>query len=161
MPGGILFLCAGNSVRSQMAEGIARALAPADVRIASAGSRPAGVHPEAIAVMKEIGIDISGQYSKDISGIPPEGIDTVITLCGEEECPLFPGRVRRIHWGLPDPAAAGGGRQRRLDGFREVRDELRRRIGDFLKEDPAGAGSKGPQGPETLEGGLSGKDVGR
>ena len=91
-PEGILFLCVANSARSQMAEGIARSLAPAHVRIGSAGSRPTRVRPEAIAVLREIGIDISGHRSKAVSEIPPDGIDTVITLCDEEECPVFLGQ---------------------------------------------------------------------
>jgi arsenate reductase (thioredoxin) len=127
-PVGILFLCVGNSARSQMAEGIARSIAPAQVRIASAGSRPTFVRPEAIAVLQEIGVDISGYRSKAVSEISPAGIDTVITLCGEEECPIFSGHVRRLHWGLADPAAYHGKEGDRLEEFRHTRDELRRRI---------------------------------
>ncbi len=125
---GILFLCVANSARSQMAEGIARALAPPGVTVWSAGSRPTGVRPEAIAALKEIGLDISGHRSKDVSEIPDDQVDTVITLCGEEECPLFLGQVTRLHWGLPDPAAVTGSEEERLEAFRGVRDELRRRI---------------------------------
>lgn len=128
-PEGILFLCVANSARSQMAEGIARSLAPAFVRIESAGSRPTSVRPEAIAVLGEIGIDISGNRAKAVSEIPSDGIDTVITLCGEEECPIFIGKVMRLHWGLPDPGAIQGSEEERLDAFRRTRDELRRRIG--------------------------------
>jgi arsenate reductase (thioredoxin) len=127
-PKGILFLCVANSARSQMAEGIARSLAPVHVRIGSAGSRPTSVRPEAIAVLGEIGIDISEHRSKAVSEIPADAIDTVITLCGEEECPIFAGKVRRLHWGLPDPGAIQGSDEDRLDGFRRTRDELRRRI---------------------------------
>lgn len=129
---GILFLCVANSARSQMAEGIARSLAPEGIKIMSAGSHPTSVRPEAIAVLKEIGIDISRHRSRNVSEIPPSDVDTVITLCAEEECPLFIGKARRLHWGLPDPAASGGTEQERLKAFREVRDELRRRIADFL-----------------------------
>jgi len=89
MPKGILFLCVANSARSQMAEGIARSLAPPEVKIWSAGSRPTNVHPEAIAALKEIGIDISDYHSKTVGEIPDAQIDTVITLCAEEECPVF------------------------------------------------------------------------
>jgi len=128
-PAGILFLCVANSARSQMAEGIARSLAPAHVRIWSAGSRPTRVRPEAIAVLHETGIDISEHRSKAVSEIPADGIDTVITLCGEEECPIFAGKVRRLHWGLPDPGAFQGSEVDRLDAFRRTRDELHRRIG--------------------------------
>ena len=88
-PEGILFLCVANSARSQMAEGIARSLAPAYVGIESAGSRPTNVRPEAIAVLGEIGIDISGHRAKAVSEILSDGIDTVITLCAEEECPIY------------------------------------------------------------------------
>ena len=138
-PEGILFLCVANSARSQMAEGIARSFAPAHVRIWSAGSRPTRVRPEAVAVLGEIGIDISGHRSKAVSEIPAEAIDTVITLCGEEECPIFAGKVRRLHWGLPDPGVFQGSEEDRLDAFRRTRDELRRRIGAlFTGGDHAG-----------------------
>ena len=102
---GILFLCVANSARSQMAEGIARSLAPDGVRLFSAGSEPATLNPLAVKALAEIGIDISGHASKAIETIPASEIDTVVTLCNEEACPLFPGDVERIHWGLPDPAA--------------------------------------------------------
>jgi arsenate reductase len=128
-PEGILFLCVANSARSQMAEGIARSLAPARVRILSAGSRPTQVRPEAVAVLGEIGIDISRYRSKAVSEIPAHGIDTVITLCDEEACPIFAGKARRLHWGLPDPGALQGSEEDRFDAFRRTRDELRRRIG--------------------------------
>lgn len=119
---GYLFLCVANSARSQLAEGIARALAPARVAVMSAGSQPTQVRPEAIAVLAEIGLDSTGQRSKNVAEIDPATVDTVITLCGEEECPVFLGSAARLHWGLPDPAGAG------LDAFRAVRDELRRRL---------------------------------
>jgi arsenate reductase len=103
-----LFLCVANSARSQIAEGVARALAPAGTTVWSAGSRPTSVRPEAVAVMREIGLDISSHRSKAVAEIPATEVDTVITLCGEEECPLFLGQARRLHWGLPDPAAVTG-----------------------------------------------------
>jgi arsenate reductase len=131
---GILFLCVANSARSQMAEGIARTLAPAGTKVWSAGSRPTSVRAEAIAVLKEIGIDISEQRAKAVAEIPVAEVDTVITLCGEEECPVFLGKATRLHWGLPDPAAANGSEAERLDAFRKVRDELRRRIADLLAQ---------------------------
>lgn len=130
---GILFLCVANSARSQMAEGIARSLAPPGIEIWSAGSSPTAVRPEAIAVLREIGIDISGNRSKSVSEIPPDGIDTVITLCAEEQCPVFLGKVKRLHWGLPDPAAAVGSETERMEAFRAVRDELRLRISALFK----------------------------
>jgi arsenate reductase len=132
MPKGILFLCVANSARSQMAEGIARALAPPGVKIWSAGSRPTSVRPEAIAVLKEIGIDISGYRSKAMGEIPAAEVDTVITLCAEEECPVFPGEVRRLYWGLSDPAAVIGSEQAVLIAFRNSRDELHQRITAFF-----------------------------
>jgi thioredoxin type arsenate reductase len=129
---GILFLCVANSARSQMAEGIARKLLPAEVRVWSAGSRPTRVWPEAIAVLREIGIDISAHRSKAVAEIPAAEVDTVITLCGEEECPLFLGKAERLHWGLPDPAAVMGSDDERLAAFRQVRDELQMRITTML-----------------------------
>jgi arsenate reductase len=129
---GVLFLCVANSARSQIAEGLARTLAPAGTTVWSAGSRPTTVRPEAIAVLKEIGIDISHHRSKPVDEIPPAEVDTVVTLCGEEECPLFLGRATRLHWGLPDPAAVTGSVEERLDAFRRTRDELRRRLGEFF-----------------------------
>ena len=131
---GILFLCVANSARSQMAEGIARLLAPAGTKVWSAGSRPTSVRPEAITVLREIGIDISGRRAKAVGEIPSAEVDTVITLCGEEECPLFLGKATRLHWGLPDPAAVNGSEAERLDAFRKVRDELRRRIESFIAQ---------------------------
>jgi arsenate reductase len=129
---GILFLCVANSARSQIAEGIARTMVPAGTKVWSAGSRPTSVRPEAIAVLKEIGIDISHHRSKAVAEIPTAEVDTVITLCGEEECPLFLGKATRLHWGLPDPAAVQGSEQDRLNAFRNTRDELRRRLGALL-----------------------------
>jgi arsenate reductase len=126
-PRHILFLCVANSARSQMAEGIARSLAPRGVKISSAGSSPASVHPQAIGVLKEIGIDISGHRSKGLDSIGTGAVDAVITLCAEEVCPVFPGKTHRIHWALSDPAGAGP-EENRLDAFRSVRDELLRRL---------------------------------
>jgi arsenate reductase len=127
-PRHLLFLCVANSARSQMAEGIARALAPASVEVSSAGSRPTSLNPLALRALAEIGIDIAGQRSKGLSEIPPEGVDVVITLCAEEVCPVWLGQATRLHWGLPDPASAGATEAERLQAFRQVRDELRRRL---------------------------------
>lgn len=129
----VLFLCVANSARSQMAEGIARRMAPRGVRIYSAGSRPGGLNPLAVEAMEEIDIDISGHASKEISAIPGEEIDTVVFLCAEEVCPVFPARVQRIHWPLPDPGAARGGHQKRMAAFRRVRTELHLRIGALME----------------------------
>lgn len=127
---GILFACVANSARSQMAEGVAGAVAPVGVKVWSAGSRPTSVRPEAIVVMAEIGIDISGHRSKGMDEIPADQIDTVITLCAEQECPIFLGHVTRLDWEMPDPAAVDG--DGRIQAFRRTRDELRRRIGKLF-----------------------------
>jgi arsenate reductase len=125
-----------------MAEGIARALAPPGVMIWSAGSKPTRVRPEAIAVLAEIGIDISHYRSKAVSEIPAAEVDTVITLCDEEECPVFLGRARRLHWGLPDPAGVDGSDADRADAFRQTRDQLRRRLAVvFAPDAPDAVGS--------------------
>jgi arsenate reductase len=115
-----------------MAEGIARTLAPAGTPIFSAGSAPAVVNPLAVKALAEIGIDISHHESKPISAIPAGEVGTVVTLCDEENCPIFPGDVERLHWGLPDPAVEDGDEESRLQLFRDVRDELRRRIPELF-----------------------------
>jgi len=127
-PRHVLFLCVANSARSQMAEGIARSLAPSDVRISSAGSEPTSVRPQAVEALREIGIDIDGQHSKGVDDVV-RPVDAVITLCAEEVCPVWLEDSVRLHWGLPDPAAAEGGEEEVLDAFRSVRDELRHRLG--------------------------------
>lgn len=129
-PKHILFLCVANSARSQIAEGIARSFAPGDVHVSSAGSMPSRVRPEAIAVLAEIGIDAASQRSKGTGEVAAAGIpvDAVVTLCAEEVCPVYLGSALRVHWGLPDPAAIVGDNATRLAAFRDVRDELRRRL---------------------------------
>lgn len=101
----ILFLCVANSARSQMAEGLARRLLGPRAEVMSAGSQPSTVNPYAIEVMGEIGIDITGQRSKSVDEVDPSSVDLVVTLCAEEVCPILPGRVRRLHWPIPDPAS--------------------------------------------------------
>ena len=128
-PRSVLFLCVQNSARSQMAEGIARTLAPAGVTVASAGSSPAHVRPEAIQVLEEIGIDLTGHRSRSVEEFAGQHMDAVITLCAEEICPVWLGRSHRLHWGLPDPAAVKEDQAARLQAFRDVRDELRQRLG--------------------------------
>ena len=123
-PRGILFLCVANSARSQMAEAIARALAPASVKVWSAGSQPTHLRPEAATVLSEVGLDTSSHFAKHVSAIPADQVDVVITLCAEEECPVFLGQARRLHWPMPDPAAVHGDDATRHDAFRTVRDEL-------------------------------------
>jgi arsenate reductase len=127
-PRHFLFLCVANSARSQMAEGIGRALAPASVTVSSAGSKPSKVNPFAIRALDEIGIDIRGQFSKSVDAISPDGVDAVITFCAEEVCPVFLGKAKRVHWGMPDPAGAGRTDEEQLQAFRNVRDEIRRRF---------------------------------
>jgi arsenate reductase len=127
---GVLFLCTGNSCRSQMAEGFARRLAPAGVEVHSAGIDPVGVNPRARSVMDEIGIDIGEQRSKDLDAVPLDRIDTLVTLCGDaaERCPALPGDWERLHWPLRDPAHAEGEDAQVLQVFREVRDEIAARV---------------------------------
>jgi arsenate reductase (thioredoxin) len=127
-PRHVLFLCVANSARSQMAEGIARSLAPAGVTVSSAGSKPSRVNPLAIRALDELGIDIRAHTSKSVDDVSPEGVEAVITLCAEEVCPVFLGKAHRVHWGLPDPAGAGATEEEQLQAFRDVRDELRRRL---------------------------------
>ena len=124
----ILFLCVANSARSQLAEGLARRMAPAGVRVHSAGSEPGIINPLAIRVLAEAGVDASGQFSKGLDAVPLDDIDLVVTLCAEEVCPLFPRPVRKLHWPLPDPARATGSDEERLAAFRAVRDELAARL---------------------------------
>jgi arsenate reductase len=124
----VLILCTGNSCRSHLAEGILRRAAGDLFDVQSAGSKPAGyVHPKAIAVMKEIGIDISGHTSKHMNEFLQRKIDTVITVCGkaDQACPMFPGQVNRYHWGFDDPAHATGAEEEILNVFRRVRDQIR------------------------------------
>lgn len=129
---GILFLCVANSARSQMAEAIARATAPARTTIWSAGSRPTSLRQEALIVLAEIGLDASAQRAKAVSEVPMDEVDTVVTLCAEEECPVFPGNPTRLHWPISDPAAVAGSNEERLAAFRDSRDELARRIRELL-----------------------------
>lgn len=125
----VLILCTGNSCRSHLAEGVLRRAASGFLNVQSAGSRPAGyVHPLAVQVMKEIGIDISGHRSKHLDEFLKEKVETVITVCGnaDQACPIFPGQVNRHHWGFEDPARATGTEEEKLAVFRRVRDEIRR-----------------------------------
>jgi arsenate reductase len=124
----VLILCTGNSCRSHLAEGILRQAAGDLLEVHSAGSNPAGyVHPMAIAVMKEIGIDISGHVSKHMNEFLNRKVDTVITVCGnaDQACPMFPGQVNRYHWGFDDPAHATGTGEEKLAVFGRVRDQIK------------------------------------
>jgi Protein-tyrosine-phosphatase len=125
----VLILCTGNSCRSHLAEGILRAVAGDFLDVASAGSRPSGyVHPLAIQVMQEIGIDITGHTSKHMNEFLSRPVETVITVCGnaDQACPIVPGQVNRHHWPFDDPAHATGTTVEQLVVFRRVRDEIRR-----------------------------------
>jgi arsenate reductase len=125
----VLILCTGNSCRSHLAEGVLRRAAGESLNVQSAGSKPAGyVHPMAIQVMKEIGIDINDHRSKHLNEFLETSVETVITVCGnaDQACPMFPGQVNRHHWGFDDPAHATGSDDEKLAVFRRVRDEIRR-----------------------------------
>ena len=124
----ILILCTGNSCRSHMAEGVLRQAAGDLVDVQSAGSKPAGyVHPKAIEVMREIGIDISSHISKHMNEFLSRNVDTVVTVCGnaDQACPMFPGQVNRYHWGFEDPAQAKGTEEEISAEFRRVRDQIK------------------------------------
>lgn len=124
----ILFMCVANSARSQLAEGLARELFP-EAEVASAGSHPGKLNPLAVEVMKEVGIDISRQYSKSTDSLPPRfmlGLDYVITLCAQEVCPVVVSQAKKLHWPFPDPVG--------LEGFRLARDSIRERLLQFKKE---------------------------
>ncbi len=126
---GLLFLCVQNSARSQMAEGLARALLGDSVRVQSAGSEPAGINPLAIAAMTELGIDISAQRSKSVHSIDPQSVDMVVTLCADEICPVFLGNARRLHWTIPDPAADPSlSYDESFTRFRIARDQIKARV---------------------------------
>lgn len=127
----VLVLCTGNSCRSHLAEGVLRAAAGDILDVQSAGSKPAGyVHPLAIRVMNEIGVDISGHRSKSWNEFISAPVETVITVCGaaDQMCPIFPGQVNRHHWPFDDPAHATGTEEEKLVVFRRVREEIRRRF---------------------------------
>jgi len=127
---GILFLCVANSTRSQMAEGLARSMLGPSVRVQSAGSKPSQVNPYAVEVMREIGIDLGNHHSKSVATIDPATVDTVITLCAEEVCPVFLGQARRLHWPIADAASGDPSitRDELLARFRAARDQIRGRI---------------------------------
>lgn len=130
----ILFLCVANSARSQMAEGIAKRILQSSIQVQSAGSSPSVVNPLAVEVLAEIGIDIRGQTSKSVAGIDLARVDTAITLCADEVCPVVPKEVQRLHWLFPDPANRLLSRGEQLKLFREIRDALENRIRELAKE---------------------------
>lgn len=129
----VLILCTGNSARSQMAEGLLRHKAGDRFDVFSAGTQPSKVRQEAIDVMRELGIDISGHRSKSVDEFLGQPFDYVITVCdnAKESCPVFPGEAMRIHWSFQDPAAVGGSEEQRKAAFRRIRDQIRERLEAF------------------------------
>lgn len=143
----ILFLCVANSARSQLAEGLARKILAGRVRVQSAGSRPSRVNPFAIEVAREVGVDLAGHASKSVETVDPASVDTVITLCAEEVCPVFLGQARRLHWPIPDPASDDPSipREEMLERFRAARDRIGARL------EVLAALLDVPEGPEPHE----------
>ncbi|GAB4568045.1 MAG: arsenate reductase ArsC [Geothermobacteraceae bacterium] len=133
----VLFLCTGNSCRSQMADGIINHDFADQIEAFSAGTEPHGLNPKAVQVMAEIGIDISGHSSDHISKYEGQAFDYVITLCGDanEKCPLFFGGTKRIHIGFDDPPKATGTEEEIMNVYRRVRDEIREQLGDFFRKE--------------------------
>jgi arsenate reductase (thioredoxin) len=132
----VLFLCTGNSARSQMAEGFLKKMGQGRFEVSSAGIAPVGINPNAIQVMQEIGIDISDQSSDAINRELLNQIDLLITLCGDarESCPVVPAKVEKRHWALEDPARAEGSELEVLEKFREIRDLIRAYVEELLLE---------------------------
>jgi arsenate reductase len=133
----VLILCTGNSARSQMAEGLWRHLAGDRYEVFSAGTRPSRVRPEAIAVLAELGIDISGHRSKSVDEFAGQPFDLVVTVCDQarEVCPIYPETTRRLHWSFSDPAAVEGSEEFRLAAFRNIRDQITVQLRAFLRSD--------------------------
>jgi arsenate reductase len=142
----VMFLCTGNSCRSQMAEGFARVLGKGLIDARSAGLMAAGVNARAIAVMREVGIDISGQRSREIDPVLLRTMDVVITLCGNAEgaCPRTPPEVKRFHWPIKDPVGTVGTEEKIMREFRKARDEIQEKIQEFIGSLPAVA-AEGPK----------------
>ena len=131
----VLFLCTGNSCRSQMAEGFLKRLAGEKYEAESAGVDPTKINPLSIKVMNEEGIDISGQSSKSADEFIGQKFDYVITVCenAKQTCPVFPGEYKNIHWDLEDPAEAKGGEEERLAVFRKIRDQIKDNVSKFIR----------------------------
>src|SRR6476619_8553886 len=134
----VLILCTGNSALSQMAEGLLRNVAGERFEVFSAGVAPTNVRSEAIEVLAEAGIDISKHRSKSVDEFVGQEFDYVITVCdnANEQCPVFPGGTKRIHWSFVDPAAVAGDHDLRLAAFRNVRDQIEERLGQFVHKEP-------------------------
>lgn len=130
----VLFLCTHNSARSQIAEGLLRALADDRFEVASAGTEATRVHPLAIRTMAEIGVDLAGHTSKLLDRFVTEPWDYVITVCdaANEACPVFPARSRSLHWSFADPSQVTGSEEQRLAMFGRVRDQIRERVTDWI-----------------------------
>ena len=137
----VLFVCTGNSARSQIAEGLLRHLSKGEVEAFSAGTEPQPVHPLAVRAMSEAGLDISSQRSKSVATFGGQSFDFVITVCdrAKSNCPRWPGQVDYIHWSIDDPARAEGTEDERFRAFRKAREELRQRITLFLLANRIGA----------------------
>jgi arsenate reductase (thioredoxin) len=137
----ILVLCTGNSARSQIGEGLFRAEGGAGVEVFSAGTKPSAVRPEAIAVMHEIGIDISGHRSKSVDEFLGQAFNYVVTVCdnARDNCPVFPAGSERMHWSFEDPAAVQGSEGECLAAFRRTRDQIHERVRAFFRDRPAAA----------------------
>lgn len=134
----MLFICTGNSARSQMAEGLLRDLAGDRYEAHSAGTDPKPeVHPLAVVAMREVGLDLSGAAPKDLEQFEGQAFDLVVTVCdhARESCPVFRGAARQEHWGFEDPAAAEGSEEERLSAFRRIRDEIRERLEAWLAQE--------------------------
>lgn len=131
----VLFLCTHNSARSQMAEGFLRALAGDRFEVASAGTQATRVHPLAVRAMADLAIDLSGHTSKIVDDLVEQPWDYVITVCdaANETCPVFPKKSSRLHWSFEDPSEAAGTDDQRLEVFRRVRDQIKRRITDWIR----------------------------
>lgn len=132
MPKTLLFLCTGNAIRSQMAEGFARKVFPDDWKIYSAGVLATAVHPQTIAMMREAGIDILDQYSKAIDEIPIDEVDYIVTLCGsaKESCPVLLKKIPSEHWPIDDPFTTG---KNKVESFRKARDEIKKRVKELSR----------------------------
>lgn len=126
-------MCVANSARSQMAEGLARKILGASANVQSAGTKATHLNPFAVKVMKEVGIDISSQKSKSVDTIDPKTVDTVITLCAEEVCPVYLGEAKRLHWPFPDPVSQAVSEEEQLQKFRTTRDEIQIKLEEFKR----------------------------
>ncbi len=136
----VLFLCTENACRSQMAEGLVNHFLAGQVLAFSAGIAPSRLNPRAVAVMAELGLDIRGQQAKSVDSLAGQRFDLVITVCdrAHEQCPIFPGSVRKIHLGFADPARATGSEEEIMAAFRRVRDEMKEKLLPLLRQEAEG-----------------------